>query len=104
MITKDSRVIACAALYPNPDDAIGEIACVATHPDYRDSGHGERLIEKLVEAAQELHLKQVYVRTTQTGHWFRELGFQPVEQTALPATEQAKSSRDRNSNTLIRAV
>ena len=58
MITKDSRVIACAALYPNPDDAIGEIACVATHPDYRDSGHGERLIEKLVEAAQELHLNR----------------------------------------------
>lgn len=104
VITKDSRVIACAALYPNPNDAIAEIACVATHPDYRDSGHGERLIEKLVEAAQELHLKQVYVRTTQTGHWFRELGFQPVEQTALPATEQAKSSRDRNSNTLIRVV
>ena len=104
VITKDSRVIACAALYPNTADAIGEIACVATHPDYRDSGHGERLIEKLVETARELHLKQVYVRTTQTGHWFRELGFQPVEQTALPSTEQAKSSRDRNSNTLIRAL
>lgn len=104
VITKDSRVIACAALYPNTADAIGEIACVATHPDYRDSGHGERLIEKLVETARELHLKQVYVRTTQTGHWFRELGFQPVEQTALPSAEQAKSSRDRNSNTLIRAI
>ena len=104
VITKDSRVIACAALYPNPDDAIGEIACVATHPDYRDSGHGERLVEKLAETARELHLKQVYVRTTQTGHWFRELGFQPVEQNELPSAEQAKSSRDRNSNTLIRAL
>ena len=104
VITKDSRVIACAALYPNAADAIGEIACVATHPDYRDSGHGERLIEKLAEYARNLHLKQVYVRTTQTGHWFRELGFQPIEQTALPPTEQAKSSRHRNSNTLIRAI
>ena len=104
VITKDSRVIACAALYPNTADAIGEVACVATHPDYRDSGHGERLVEKLVENARELHLKQVYVRTTQTGHWFRELGFQPVEQTLLPPAEQAKSSRDRNSNTLIRAI
>ncbi len=104
VITKDSRVIACAALYPNKSDAIGEIACVATHPDYRDSGHGERLIERLVESARELHLKQVYVRTTQTGHWFRELGFQPVEQTKLPSAEQAKSSSDRNSNTLIRAI
>lgn len=104
VITKDSRVIACAALYPNRDDAIGEIACVATHPDYRDSGHGERLVEKLAETARELHLKQVYVRTTQTGHWFQELGFQPVEQNELPSAEQAKSSRDRNSNTLIRAL
>ena len=104
VITKDSRVIACAALYPNRHDAIGEIACVATHPDYRDSGHGERLVEKLAETARELHLKQVYVRTTQTGHWFRELGFQPVEQNELPSAEQAKSSRNRNSNTLIRAL
>ena len=104
VITKDSRVIACAALYPNLTDAIGEIACVATHPDYRDSGHGERLIEKLVQNAKELHLKQVYVRTTQTGHWFRGLSFQPIEQAALPPAEQAKSCRDRNSNTLIRAI
>jgi len=104
VITKDSRVIACAALYPNTADSIGEIACVATHPDYRDSGHGERLIEKLAETARNLRLKQVYVRTTQTGHWFRELGFQPIEQTALPPAEQAKSSRDRNSNTLIRTI
>jgi amino-acid N-acetyltransferase len=104
VITKDSRVIACAALHPNMTDAIGEIACVATHPDYRESGHGERLIEKLVENARELDLKQVYVRTTQTGHWFRELGFKPIDGDALPPAEQAKSSRDRNSNTLIRAT
>ena len=104
VITKDSRVIACAALHPNMTDAIGEIACVATHPDYRESGHGERLIEKLVENARELDLKQVYVRTTQTGHWFRELGFKPIDGAALPPAEQAKSSRDRNSNTLIRAT
>lgn len=104
VITKDSRVIACAAMYPNQADAIGEIACVATHPDYRDSGHGERLVEKLTERARELHLEQVYVRTTQTGHWFRELGFKPVDQNALPHAEQAKSSRDRNSNTLLRAI
>lgn len=104
VITKDSRVIACAALYPNTADAIGEIACVATHPDYRDSGHGERLVETLTEKARELDLAQVYVRTTQTGHWFRELGFKPAEHDALPHAEQAKSSRDRNSNTLIRAI
>ena len=51
VITKDSRVIACAALLDNPADNIAEIASVATHPDYRDSGHGERLVAALIDAA-----------------------------------------------------
>ena len=104
IITKDSRVIACAALLDNPADKIAEIASVATHPDYRDSGHGERLVAALIDAAKQAELERVYVRTTQTEHWFRELGFTMSLPDALPQSEKQKTKIDRNSNILVRAL
>ncbi|NCG06932.1 MAG: amino-acid N-acetyltransferase [Gammaproteobacteria bacterium] len=104
VITKDSRVIACAALLDNPADSIAEIASVATHTDYRDSGHGERLVAALIDAARQAELERVYVRTTQTGHWFQELGFTMSSSDALPESEKQKAKIDRNSNILVRAL
>ena len=104
VITKDSRVIACAALLDNASDKIAEIASVATHPDYRDSGHGERLVAALVDAARQSELERVYVRTTQTGHWFQELGFTMSLLDELPESEKEKANVDRNSNILVRAL
>jgi amino-acid N-acetyltransferase len=104
VITKDSRVIACAALLDNASDKIAEIASVATHPDYRDSGHGERLVAALIDAARQSELERVYVRTTQTGHWFQELGFTMSLLDELPESEKQKANVDRNSNILVRAL
>jgi amino-acid N-acetyltransferase len=104
VITKDSRVIACAALLDNASDKIAEIASVATHPDYRDSGHGERLVAALIDAARQSELERVYVRTTQTAHWFQELGFTMSLLDELPEAEKQKANVDRNSNILVRAL
>ena len=104
VITKDSRVIACAALLDNPADNIAEIASVATHPDYRDSGHGERLVAALIDAGKQAKLERVYVRTTQTGHWFQELGFTMSSHEVLPDSEKQKAKIDRNSKILVRAL
>jgi amino-acid N-acetyltransferase len=104
VITKDRRVIACAALLDNRADNIAEIASVATHPDYRDSGHGERLVAALIDGAKQAKLARVYVRTTQTGHWFQELGFAMSSPEALPDSEKQKAKIDRNSKILVRAL
>lgn len=40
IIQRDNLTIACAALYPFPEEQIGEMACVAVHPDYRSSSRG----------------------------------------------------------------
>ena len=104
VITKDSRVIACAALLDNPADNIAEIASVATHPNYRDSGHGERLVAGLIDRAKQAELGRVYVRTTQTGHWFQELGFTRASPNTLPESEKQKAKINRNSNILTRAL
>ncbi len=47
IIQRDNLTIACAALYPFPEEKIGEMACVAVHPDYRSSSRGEMLLERV---------------------------------------------------------
>lgn len=45
IIERDGVVIACAALNPYPEEKMAEMACVAVHPDYRDSSRGDILLE-----------------------------------------------------------
>ena len=47
LLVRDGRIIACAALYPFPDDHCGEIACIVSHPDYRGGKRGQRLLKTL---------------------------------------------------------
>src|SRR5690606_34712673 len=35
VVERDGMVTACAALYPYADEKVGELACLAVHPDYR---------------------------------------------------------------------
>ena len=37
LLERDRRIIACAALYPFPEEGCGEIACIVSHPDYREA-------------------------------------------------------------------
>ncbi|WP_240530612.1 GNAT family N-acetyltransferase, partial [Enterobacter hormaechei] len=54
IIQRDNTTIACAALYPFPEEKIGEMACVAVHPDYRSSSRGEVLLERIAAQAMEI--------------------------------------------------
>ena len=53
IIQRDNTTIACAALYPFPEEKIGEMACVAVHPDYRSSSRGEVLLERIAAQAKQ---------------------------------------------------
>ena len=102
VIERDGMVIACAALYPYPDVAMGEVACVATHADYRGADRGERLLSALTERANKDGLKKLFVLTTQTAHWFVEQGFVETTPDALPADKQKLYNLQRNSKVFIR--
>ena len=97
-------MIACAALYAYPDEKVGEIACVATHPDYRRAGRAEQLLQALLDQAAEHALTHVFALTTQTTHWFLEQGFAPTTQEALPVEKQQLYNWQRNAAVLIRPV
>jgi amino-acid N-acetyltransferase len=97
ILERDSRIIAVAALYPYPEDACGEVACIVTHPDYQGHHRGQRLLAELEAEAARQGLSKVFVLTTQTAHWFIEQGFVEVERANLPTQKQSLYNLQRNS-------
>ena len=104
ILERDGRVLACAALYPYGDEGVGEIACVATHPDYRGEGRAKQLLDELIAEAKALSLTRVFVLTTQSTHWFLEQGFEAANLDELPVEKQQLYNWQRNAAVLRRAV
>jgi amino-acid N-acetyltransferase len=104
ILERDGRVIACAALYPYEEAKVGEVACVATHPDYRGTGRAEQLLHELLARASAKALTHVFALTTQGTHWFLEQGFATGTQDQLPEEKQRLYNWQRNASVLIRPV
>ena len=102
LLVRDGRIIACAALYPFPDDSCGEIACIVSHPDYRGGKRGQRLLHTLEQEARGQGLDRVFVLTTQTAHWFIEQGFVEADQDKLPGAKQSLYNLQRNSKVFVK--
>ena len=101
IIQRDNTTIACAALYPFPEEKIGEMACVAVHPDYRSSSRGEVLLERIAAQAKQSGLSKLFVLTTRSIHWFQERGFTPVDIDLLPESKKQVYNYQRKSKVLM---
>lgn len=101
IIQRDNTTIACAALYPFPEEKIGEMACVAVHPDYRSSSRGEVLLERIAAQAKQSGLSKLFVLTTRSIHWFQERGFTPVDIDLLPESKKQLYNYLRKSKVLM---
>ncbi|MEP7705859.1 amino-acid N-acetyltransferase [Paraglaciecola sp. 25GB23A] len=101
LIARDGMTISCAALYPYPEDEMGELACVATHSDYRGGNRGERLLQAIKAQALQQGLKSIFVLTTVTGHFFLEQGFVPASLDDLPAKKKELYNYQRKSKVFI---
>ena len=101
IIQRDNTTIACAALYPFPEEKIGEMACVAVHPDYRSSSRGEVLLERIAAQAKQSGLSTLFVLTTRSIHWFQERGFTPVDIDLLPESKKQLYNYQRKSKVLM---
>lgn len=102
VIERDQTIIGCAACYRIPDTDIGEIACLAIHPDYRGNDRGGKLLDYLSKQAKLQGIQQLLVLTTQTTDWFRERGFAESTVDSLPESRKAVYNFQRNSKILIR--
>ncbi|EDZ3531641.1 amino-acid N-acetyltransferase [Salmonella enterica subsp. arizonae] len=101
IIQRDNMTIACAALYPFVEEKLGEMACVAVHPDYRSSSRGEILLERIAAQARQMGLSKLFVLTTRSIHWFQERGFTPVDIELLPESKKKMYNYQRRSKVLI---
>ncbi len=98
----DSIILGCAALYPFPEEHACELACLAIHPDYRDQGHGERLLKHIENKTIAQGIHKLFVLTTHATHWFIEHGFSPATPAELPKTKQNLYNYQRRSKVLIK--
>ncbi len=101
IIERDGMIISCAALYPYPDERMAELACVATHQDYRGSSRAERILEAVKEQAISLGMDKLFVLTTVTAHWFLEQGFIAAGLDALPPRKKELYNYQRNSKVFV---
>lgn len=104
VMIRDGLVIACAALIPFADHGMGELACVAVHPDYRRGGRAALLLQRIESQARKLGLHSLFSLTTHTPHWFVEHGFAIGGPEHLPVPRQRLYNFQRNSLVLIKRL
>lgn len=97
VLERDGAVIACAALYPYPEDEVGELACLVVDPEYRGQGFGDALLQEIQRQAATADLRALLVLSTQTAHWFVERGFSELAVAQLPMQRQQLYNWQRNS-------
>ncbi len=104
LLERDGAIIGCSALYPFPEEQLGELACVAVHPDYRNKGRADALLSFIERQARAQGLQRLFVLTTRTAHWFRERGFEPAEVGDLPLCKQTLYNWQRRSKVFIKSL
>ncbi len=104
VLEHDHRIVGCAALYPFPDEAAAELACLAVEAQSRDRGYGEAILNHMAEVAKTQKLKKLFVLTTRTAHWFIERGFIESGVSALPAQKKSLYNYQRKSKVFVREI
>jgi len=104
ILEHDGMIAGCAALYPFAQERAGELACLAIHPDARNSGAGDRLLRHIESQARRQSLQHLFVLTTRAAHWFVERGFAPSEVDALPQQRQQLYNYQRNSKVFLKPL
>ncbi len=82
VIESDGKVIGCGALKIVWKD-LGEIRSIAISPKYQKFGYGKKLASKLMEEAESLELKKIFV-LTYIPEFFEKLGFERIQKSRLP--------------------
>lgn len=104
VLEHDGFIFGCAALYPFPAAAMGELACLTVHAEYREYGDGERLMKRIESRAKAIGLTKLFVLTTRTGHWFLKRGFAAASVDSLPIERQQLYNWQRRSQILIKSI
>lgn len=104
VIERDGMIIACAALFVFEEEKAAEIAALAVHPDYRECGRGDELLQHIEWQARKQHIENVFILTTQATHWFIERGYKETALNKLPIEKQKLYNFQRKSKALNKTL
>ena len=104
VIEHDGVLFGCAALYPYPQEKLGEMACLTVSPEAQGAGDGERLLKRIEQRARARGLTRIFVLTTRTEHWFLKRGFVKVSVDDLPEDRRRLYNWQRKSLVLMKAL
>lgn len=102
----DNTIVGCCALHYYPDEAMIELACLATHPAQRHSRApvGDQLLSATIKRAREKGARSIFALTVAAQDWFIEHGFSICDVDALPDEKKASYDQQRASNALVMTV
>jgi len=101
---RDGAIVACAALYPYPEDHTAELACVAVSPHYKGQQRGDALLAFMEHEALQIGIKQLFVLTTHTAQWFQERGFALANLDSLPVDRRKLYNHQRQSKVFAKSL
>ncbi len=104
VLEHDGIIYACAALYLFQRERMAEMACLIVHPEWQNSGEGESLLRHMESRARASGIKQLFVLTARTSHWFLKRGFLRGKITDLPRERQNAYNHSRNSLILTKKL
>ena len=104
VVERDGMIIACTALYPYLQDKVAELACLAVHPDYQGNNRGDQLLKYIERQTKQLGIKQLFVLTTRTAHWFIERGFTSSDIKKLPVKRKSLYNYQRQSKMFAKDI
>ena len=102
VLEHDHRIVGCAALYPFPNEASAELACLAVEAQSRDRGYGEAILNHMSSLAKSQGMQRLFVLTTRTAHWFIEREFKEADVNQLPKEKKALYNYQRRSKVFVK--
>ncbi|KAM2554333.1 hypothetical protein TB2_018462 [Malus domestica] len=97
VVEREGQIIACAALFPFPEEKCAEVAAIAVSPDCRGQGQGDKLLDYIEKKASSLGLEKLFVLTTRTADWFVRRGFSQCSIESIPERRRTKIILSRKS-------
>ncbi len=104
VLEHDHRIVGCAALYPFPNEASAELACLAVDAQCRDHGYGEAILTHMSNLAKAQGMQKLFVLTTRTAHWFIERGFGEAGVNQLPKEKKELYNYQRRSKVFVKSL
>ncbi|KAF7007806.1 hypothetical protein CFC21_022705 [Triticum aestivum] len=104
VVERDGSVIACAALFPFPEDKSGEVAAIAVSEECRGRGLGDKLLDYIEKEALSFGLGRLFLLTTRTADWFVRRGFSECSIESIPEQRRKRINLSRGSKYYIKQL